>query len=1509
VADDKLNLVVEISAHTQGLDGLARQASLAQDAIESLSRAGEIGEEVLKAYSSAGEKVSASLGDVGASATRQLSAFEELQANVRSTTSALQELAQANVVAGGRNPLQDLTGSGVIDVDEAREILAIREAERVSAEQVARAVIDAEEQKVQKVRESNDAIDQLQTARRNEELAELKAAITQRAAEEDKAFAKSKALGEAEEQLSKARRQRELAEMRAFYKERAKLEESTRNNSVAAPEVLGGRDYGNFSVLYDAGIKARQDEAEAWSKVLQARMRDEVAAERQAAANDRVTEAVQEQSESLPTLRYALYDVSSTLMISGAAMTAFAGASFAAAISYERSFADVIRTNDQLRTSTYLSNQAFEDFVDLAGEIPTSFQDLSQIGTLAGQLGVPAGRIRDFVESVAMFSATTGESIDLTATAFGRLDALLPDVQGNYQALGSSILKVGVNSVATEGEIVKISTQLAGVSRQAGLTTDELVGLAGALASVGVQPELARGTITRLFGQISRAVSEGGDALQGFAAISGTSSQEFASSWNSAPMEATLGILRGLRDRGSEAESALRGVGITSVRDVPAILRLSQTVDSILVPALKNAESGFLEATELSENYGVIAETTASRLQILVNNLQSLMAAAGDSTGVFKAVIDGLNGFVTLLRDISNTPVLGTIVQLGVVLTAVGGVLLVIIGLATRFTASVLAMRTAMKEMGITATGLTGQMSALTVAITGADAASLKASKGIGLLTTASKALGWASVALIAVGVADWIARTSKEAAGGVVDIDTLTKSLSNLALASGDTRISDDIAATVDKALTSIGAAGKVVGAGDIIWESIFAPAGMVNAIRRAFAQGDATVQEGLDRLTTNTRNFWNTNFGSDEYSWWAGFFDPAIEEIAGFEQAWISAWTNASTAIEQQAILDYLNEFKAGLSPEQLDAFNANMANFNELTAGGVDASALLAEQSQATADAMEQLKAETMGLLDALFEVENASIAAEDSIFRLGESMFENGSAFDYYSVAGRENLGALMAVMRAIAEESGGDASTTAANYQALFEFIQREAPDAAAALNLIRNGISSLGVGRVASSGRDFSSFFGGWEKGAQRASSATRGASQAAREAAKEVRTLKDYASDLAKVWSRAFEIRFSGSQTLDAITSSFISIREASEEAAKKIRDLKNDIASLQSDISIQEYFLSIAIEYGDTKRAEAIEADLAKKRAELADKTADLQKEQDAANKSLVGNSKGAIANRKQVEALVQQYQAHIGALAASGMSQADLAVATQRLKADFIAQATQLGYNQQELQKYASAFDDVSVAIANIPPVNIDISGLGPAQIALREMQAAINAVTNNGRGYSIPISTQVDTGSAARAARLADLQRQLANAQMNMNSAIKSGADNTATRWMNEVARLSGIINSGGYAQGGYTGAGGKYEPAGIVHRGEYVIPKQHVNQATGLPYADALGRLMNGVPGMASGGRTTGSGQQAGVTTVALTAGTIQAIAQATGKIVMLDGQVIANSSSNQYATQTMVGAN
>jgi hypothetical protein len=46
------------------------------------------------------------------------------------------------------------------------------------------------------------------------------------------------------------------------------------------------------------------------------------------------------------------------------------------------------------------------------------------------------------------------------------------------------------------------------------------------------------------------------------------------------------------------------------------------------------------------------------------------------------------------------------------------------------------------------------------------------------------------------------------------------------------------------------------------------------------------------------------------------------------------------------------------------------------------------------------------------------------------------------------------------------------------------------------------------------------------------------------------------------------------------------------------------------------------------------------------------------------------------------------------------------------------------------------------------------------------------------------------------------------------------------------------------KGGFTGQGGKYEPAGIVHRGEYVIPKEGVDQQKKLPKPEYIKKLLS-----------------------------------------------------------------
>ncbi|WP_126978519.1 phage tail tape measure protein [Frigidibacter oleivorans] len=65
-----------------------------------------------------------------------------------------------------------------------------------------------------------------------------------------------------------------------------------------------------------------------------------------------------------------------------------------------------------------------------------------------------------------------------------------------------------------------------------------------------------------------------------------------------------------------------------------------------------------------------------------------------------------------------------------------------------------------------------------------------------------------------------------------------------------------------------------------------------------------------------------------------------------------------------------------------------------------------------------------------------------------------------------------------------------------------------------------------------------------------------------------------------------------------------------------------------------------------------------------------------------------------------------------------------------------------------------------------------------------------------------------------------------------------------------ALSTGLAGMMGFASGGYTGAGGKYQPAGVVHKGEYVMPQETVRRL-GVRALDAIntGKL----PGFASGG--------------------------------------------------------
>lgn len=84
----------------------------------------------------------------------------------------------------------------------------------------------------------------------------------------------------------------------------------------------------------------------------------------------------------------------------------------------------------------------------------------------------------------------------------------------------------------------------------------------------------------------------------------------------------------------------------------------------------------------------------------------------------------------------------------------------------------------------------------------------------------------------------------------------------------------------------------------------------------------------------------------------------------------------------------------------------------------------------------------------------------------------------------------------------------------------------------------------------------------------------------------------------------------------------------------------------------------------------------------------------------------------------------------------------------------------------------------------------------------------------------------TGTMSFREAMANLMKDLARyAAQKFILRLLGGLAGGGTGWLNSFATLL----SGGFAEGGYTGDGGKFEPAGVVHRGEYVMPQEVVRR--------------------------------------------------------------------------------
>ena len=339
-----------------------------------------------------------------------------------------------------------------------------------------------------------------------------------------------------------------------------------------------------------------------------------------------------------------------------APIVAGAGLVVKAAIDYESAFAGVKKTVDETATVSY--KNLSDGIRQMAKELPASAVEIANVAEVAGQLGIKAEDILSFSRTMIDMGESTNLSAEEAATAIAKVANIMGLTSEDYSRFGASVVDLGNNFATTEKDIVMMANRLAAGGKLAGLTAPEILGLATAMSSVGIEAEAGGTAMTQTLTAIGNAVSlttkDSADDLALIAKVAGTTSEEFQQAWKEKPAEALQSFIKGLntaREKGANMDAILMKLGMTGVRQGNMLKSLALSSDK-MGAAVERSNQAWKENTALTNEANKRYETTESQLRMFKNQLTDIAIEFGGP--LVKALREGLNAAKPWIENLSE---------------------------------------------------------------------------------------------------------------------------------------------------------------------------------------------------------------------------------------------------------------------------------------------------------------------------------------------------------------------------------------------------------------------------------------------------------------------------------------------------------------------------------------------------------------------------------------------------------------------------------------------------------------------------------------------------------------------------------------------------------------------------------------------------------------------------------------------------------------------------------------
>lgn len=344
----------------------------------------------------------------------------------------------------------------------------------------------------------------------------------------------------------------------------------------------------------------------------------------------------------------------------GAALTSFGVVSAAAltmsvnaAIDWETAWTGVLKTVDG--SSDQLA-QLEQDLRDMALVLPATQEEIAAVAETAGQLGVAVDDVAAFTKVMIDLGETTNLTSEEAATSIAQLMNVMQTAPEDVDNLGSALVDLGNNGASTERDIILMAQRIAGAGEIIGLSEGEVLGLANALASVGIEAEAGGSSVSNILIDIAKAVSTGSDDLEKWAEVAGVSADVFSQKWGEDAAQTFALVVSGLGDMqasGEDVFSTLEELGQKDVRVTRSLLSMA-TAGDLLSDSLVMGNEAWAQNTALVAEAEKRYDTTEAKLTIAQNAIRGAAIDLGES--LLPAVASVAGGVANLAEGFSNLP-------------------------------------------------------------------------------------------------------------------------------------------------------------------------------------------------------------------------------------------------------------------------------------------------------------------------------------------------------------------------------------------------------------------------------------------------------------------------------------------------------------------------------------------------------------------------------------------------------------------------------------------------------------------------------------------------------------------------------------------------------------------------------------------------------------------------------------------------------------------------------------